>query len=343
MNPALMRSQAQFGLVPLRLPSADPGLVTDANAWMEEEENPLLLVPGESSAMRLRLANPTDRSLRLSLVVQGNFPSHWCIDLEEIQDVPAGRLLEPILTFQIPADFLEPLQPPVQPLPLDYRGQLQIYQVNESENESSNSELLDAIAFRLIIRPTSRYLPLLPQVFREIDLVGRFLQVIEQAFDPAVQTFNSLWAHLDPATAPEAMLPFLAHWMGWHLQPYLSLDQQRRLIRNALEIYRWRGTRRGLRLYLHLATGLALNEDLPGESDKQIGITESFHQGFVLNQAAIGEHTILGGGRPFHFSVHLRPEADQTIDEALVQTVIEQEKPAFSTYELFITPRPTYA
>ena len=45
-----------------------------------------------------------------------------------------------------------------------------------------------------------------------------------------------------------------------------------------------------------------------------------------------------GGGRPFHFSVILRPPSSARLDEGLVRTIIEQEKPAFCTYELAILP-----
>ncbi|MGK7891352.1 MAG: phage tail protein, partial [Leptolyngbyaceae cyanobacterium] len=140
-------------------------------------------------------------------------------------------------------------------------------------------------------------------------------------------------------TAPQTMLPFLAHWVGWNFQGNLSLDQQRVLIRYAIEIYRWRGTRRGLRLYLHLATGLPLDDHLPDEAQKSIGIHENFSQGHVLGQAQLGTSAIIGGSRPYYFCVRLRPPADHPLDEVLIRSIIEQEKPVFCHYDLFIEPR----
>jgi phage tail-like protein len=67
----------------------------------------------------------------------------------------------------------------------------------------------------LHVRPDSRYLKFLPTVYREVDLIGRLLKVFEQSLDPAIQTLEMLWAYLDPLTAPEALLPFLAYWVGW--------------------------------------------------------------------------------------------------------------------------------
>ena len=58
----------------------------------------------------------------------------------------------------------------------------------------------------------------------------------------------------------------------------------------------------------------------------------------MAGAAHIGEDAILGGGRPFYFTVYLRPDDVSQIDEGLVRTVIEQEKPAFCTYDLFVQP-----
>jgi hypothetical protein len=45
---------------------------------------------------------------------------------------------------------------------------------------------------------------------------------------------------------------------------------------------------------------------------------------------------MIGGGRPYHFIVRLRSQPPGLIDEQLVRHIIEQEKPAFCTYELYI-------
>ena len=68
----------------------------------------------------------------------------------------------------------------------------------------------------------------------------------------------------------------------------------------------------------------------------------------VINEAQMGADTSLGQGQTCHFSVHLRPDESQSptvsIDEQLVRTIIDQEKPAFCTYDLHITsPQPTHA
>jgi hypothetical protein len=91
-----------------------------------------------------------------------------------------------------------------------------------------------------------------------------------------------------------------------------------------------------LRFYLHLYTDLPLDENLP-EADKHISIEEIFTRGFLMGETLIGRDSMLGGGRPFHFIVRLRPEPNKPIDERLVREIIEREKPAFCTYDLSIS------
>jgi len=217
-----------------------------------------------------------------------------------------------------------------------FRSQLTVHINSETEPEQIQIE------FGLYIRPYSKYVNLLPVLYREVDLVGRFMKIFEQAFDPVVQSFNLMWANLDALTAPQTLLLFLAHWVAWPVDPIWDIKAQWRLIRRAMELYRWRGTRKGLRLYLHLYTDLPLDEHLPQEADKHISITEPFGQGFVLGAAKLGEDAVLGGGQPYHFVVRLRPKSSDELSEQLIRRIIDQEKPAFTTYDLFIeNPRPT--
>ncbi|OLP20173.1 phage tail protein [Leptolyngbya sp. 'hensonii'] len=295
----------------------------------------MVLHPGESSELIVRLNNQGSESLAIDLRLEGSLPSDWYhIGLEGL-DLPVGQGMDAVIYFRIPADYFE--QPgalkPDTVLTLDYP----MYVLVSYRLASQGQPHLEYTTLTLYIRPRSRYLEHLPVIYREVDFVGRFLQIFEQAFHPVVQTTDVMWAYLDPLTAPEAMLPFLAHWVNWPLDPRWDLVQQRRLIRNALELYRWRGTRRGLRLFLHLYTGLPLDDGIPREEDKHICIQEASFSAFVIGQARLGEEAGIGQGRPYHFIVRLRPMVDgPPIEERFIRRLIEQEKPAFCTYELYL-------
>ncbi|MBE7385036.1 MAG: phage tail protein [Leptolyngbya sp. SIO1E4] len=315
----------------------EPGSLSLVSA----SETRLRLCPGEPSELVVQITNLSAHALHIDLQVSGLFPGRCFTDVEG-GELPARGRIEAVLRFELAADFFEArfALDPGQKAVLDYPQVLQVYARTppvELGGDRAAGTLLAETVFSLHIRPDSRYLNYLPTVYREVDLIGRLLKLFEQAFDPSIQTLELLWAYLDPLTTPETLLPFLAYWVGWPSHIPWSLGQQRRLIRRALEIYRWRGTRWGLRLYLHLYTNLPLDAPETPESEKHISIQETFSQGFVLASARLGETTLLGGGRPFHFIVRLRSPTPQ--DEPLIRTIIEQEKPAFCTYELYLEER----
>lgn len=338
-----------------------------ATAAGQENLRCLVLHPGEPARMSLQVQNWEARSLRLNLWIEGNFPAKWYkivtpiapstteiknnrsnsrlrrspdyLPPQEWQEigpegieVPAKASWRGELVFSVPNNFFEDRQaitPSKQErLNLNLHASLCVY-AHRSIKRRPVLQLMEQADFNLYVRPHSNYVNFLPILYREVDFINRFVAIFEQAFEPVVNSFSSMWANLDPLTSPQALLPFLAHWVAWPDEPHWSLNHQRRLIRRAVEIYRWRGTRKGLRLYLHLYTGLP-------ETERHISITEPFGQGMVLGNSRLGEDTVLGGGNPYHFVVRLRSDRNMKIDEQLVRRIIDSEKPAFCTYELII-------
>jgi phage tail-like protein len=332
-------------LVPMKLPEAPLQPVGKAAEYtpIADVANTLSVVvgshvvihPGEPSEILVKLENLESHSLHLEMSVEGNFPSHWCrIGTEGFQLPPKGEM-EAVLYFQIPTNFFETSEilAAGQSLVLDYQGRLFV----QATVVETGRQYCETITFNLYIRPRSLYLDFLPDLYREVDFIGRMLKIFEQTFEPAVHTLDTMWAHLNPLTAPESLLPFLAYWVGWRLHPGLSIARQRYLISRAMQLYRWRGTRRGLRFYLYLYTNLPLDEHLP-EAEKHISIQEIFGNSFILGESRLGQNSIIGGGQPYHFIVQLKPSPSHELDEPLIHQIIQQEKPAFCTYELSILP-----
>lgn len=323
-----------------------------------QQQHKIVVHPGELCQVTLEIKNWESQSQHLTLKLEGTFPLKWCqlqTDLEQNSvaqtsstvmksatnavtlEVAAKKSEYADLWFLIPDDFFEG-QDTLQDTKgnkLNFRGCLSIY-ADQKPNQGSSSHPIQESNFELNVRPQSTYTTFLPTVYQEVDYIHRFIEIFEQAFDPIVNSFTSMWAHLDPLTAPQALLPFLAHWVDWPIDLDLDLTYQRRLIRRAVEIYKCRGTRKGLRFYLHLYTGLPLDEHIDREEDKSICITEPFGQGCLFGIAHIGEDAIIGGGKAYHFDVRLRAEPNSPIDEQLVRRIIDQEKPAFCSYSLCI-------
>ncbi|PSN13222.1 phage tail protein [filamentous cyanobacterium CCT1] len=249
-----------------------------------------------------------------------------------------GNRHEETFTFSVPDDYFErqaALEQHQPKLPLNYTAEISLYAAL-FEAQSHKVVLAGFRTIQLQVRPSSSYINFLPAIYQASDVTSRFLAIIEQAFDPTLQTIDNLWAYLDPLTAPEALLPFLASWVAWPLDPRWSIPEQRRLLRRAVELYRWRGTRYGLRLYLHLYTDLPLDDDTTTESQKHISVVENHQTGLVMGDVKFAQTPMLGGGRPFHFSVTLRSDRPRSLDESCLRTIIDQVKPAFCTYDLAV-------
>ncbi|HLZ32148.1 MAG TPA: phage tail protein [Chloroflexota bacterium] len=103
----------------------------------------------------------------------------------------------------------------------------------------------------------SRLLNYLPRMFRgpEHELLGRFLLIFQRMLEPIERTIDNRAYYLDPAMAPAAVLPWLAAWLDLAAVAELDERRQRELIARAVELYRWKGTRRGMRAELELRTG----------------------------------------------------------------------------------------
>lgn len=317
-------------------------------------ENVLLLMPGQIAEIAVEIANTGDRALLWRLEVNGEFSTEWWPadsreEWQQEQEILPGDQVQGTLRFQVPADFFErqtALHGDRRCLELNYPSEICLYLV-----ETDRSQLVGYRPFQFWIRPNCTYLDFLPEIYQTTDFMGRFLMLFEQTFDPTVETMDVFWAYLDPLTAPRALLPFLSQWVAWDLEPRWTLKQQRRLLRHAIRLYNWRGTRWGLLLYLHFYTGLPLQErevpdnlqislelesvDIP-EARKRISVVEDHSAGFTLGQIGLGQSPMLGGGRPYHFTVTLRPDRADQIDAILIRHIIEQVKPAFCTYDLWI-------
>ena len=324
-------------MLPLKLISMQ---VPDTVDWIGKAtstappQDTVLLHPGQTSEIVTQFENTGDTLLRWVIEISGTFPQEWCDWRQDMaQEILPGQQLWKTIAIHTPDDFFEHQQALEQgqsPLQIDYQGELFLYTEWEHDRQLAGYQ-----SFYLNLRPHCPYINFLPEIYQGSEFMSRFLTIFEQSFDPTVQTLDVLWAYLDPLTAPKAMLPFLSHWVAWSLNPRWELKQQRRLLRNAIELYRWRGTRHGLRQFLHLYTELPLDSDRP-EAEKRISIVEEAEGGFVFGEATFNQTAMLGGGRPFHFSVTLRPEQANQLDEPLVRDIIEQVKPAFCTYDVFI-------
>jgi phage tail-like protein len=104
------------------------------------------------------------------------------------------------------------------------------------------------------------YVKWLPSIYQRTDLNGRnffrdFLWILQHLFGSIEEQLDIIHAFFDPYEAPEKFLPWLASWSAMVLEEDWPIEKKRRLIRKAIELYRIRGTVKGLKLFISLFTG----------------------------------------------------------------------------------------
>lgn len=158
--------------------------------------------------------------------------------------------------------------------------------------------------------------------------LNALLEVMEMMHEPAEAVIARLETYFNAYSTPDNFVPYLASWLDldrfypfYSAQPselQRSVDpitsgtgQLRELIAAAAYLSQWRGTAKGLKLFLETATGI---------------------NGFELTENVDKN----GNPRPFHIRVLAPAEAFRHI--ALIERIVEQEKPAYVSFELKFKP-----
>jgi phage tail-like protein len=96
----------------------------------------------------------------------------------------------------------------------------------------------------------------LPSVFRSDEFTVRYVEAFDSVLAPVFQTLDCIDSYFDPLLAPDDFLPCLASWVGIALSERLTDAQRRHLIDSAVELYLWRGTRRGIERAIEVYFGI---------------------------------------------------------------------------------------
>ena len=104
----------------------------------------------------------------------------------------------------------------------------------------------------------SQYLRYLPGIYQGAGTaLPQFLLPFEEQFADFEALLSIVDNYMAPGLTPAAeFLPWLASWVALTLDEEWEELTRRRLLCEAVELYRWRGTAHGLRRYLELYTRL---------------------------------------------------------------------------------------
>ena len=104
------------------------------------------------------------------------------------------------------------------------------------------------------------YLQHLPALYRRSDAVGHNVVrdlcfLFEHMFGAIAEKIEDNARYYDPHTTPNEFLTWLASWMAFTVDLDWPDERKRALIKRAVDLYRIRGTKRALTLFLKLFTG----------------------------------------------------------------------------------------
>lgn len=176
----------------------------------------------------------------------------------------------------------------------------------------------------------------------EKNPLAALLDVMENLHEPAERILENVDRFFDPRRTPDAFVPFLAHWVNLDrifpetdeidlnspLMP--KIGHLRELVASATFLAQWRGTEKGLLLFLQTATGVRnfeIDERVTDGGEQQ----KSVRQAKFLETGQHAEDTE-AHVRPFHLKIRAPEESRQ--QEDLIRRIIESEKPVHMTYEL---------
>ena len=154
---------------------------------------------------------------------------------------------------------------------------------------------------------TARLLTFLPSIYADEPFLGQFLMIFDSIWLPLERQIDQLYAYIDPRLTPSEFLPWLSTWVDLVLDENWPEERRRSLILHAADLYRRRGTAGALRDYLRI---------------------------YMNSEPEIVEDGATGN--PYHFSVIFRVPDPSAIEADRIRRIIEEEKPAHTTYTLQI-------
>ncbi|MET8974279.1 phage tail protein [Streptomyces sp. NPDC004539] len=165
----------------------------------------------------------------------------------------------------------------------------------------------------------------LPALYADDDFAQRFTAGLDTVLAPVFATLDNLAAYLDPRVAPADFVDWLASWVGAGSDPRWPVELRREAVARAVELHRWRGTRRGLTEALRLALGV--HAEVTGDG----GAAWSSTPGTPLPPASSDTGPLV--------TVH--PDGDAPVDPARVHAIVRAMCPVHTLCRVEILPGPS--
>lgn len=201
------------------------------------------------------------------------------------------------------------------------------------QDPSRGSLLEETVRVRVRVAKHSllRFLPTVyqPRSPGDRTFLRDFLWIFQHLYDGVSRRLDTMHEVFHPYTTPPEFLPWLASWFAISFDETMDEALRRRILREAVALYRIRGTREAIERMVRLFIGLDVTvvENRWPFSGLRIGVS-----------SAIGVDTMIlpdiSMGHTFVVQVPARPEDLGEAALVRLHRVLEAEKPASSNYFL---------
>ena len=159
----------------------------------------------------------------------------------------------------------------------------------------------------------------LPGLYQEDDLARELTRAFDEVLAPAIGAIDNFTAYLDPALTPEDFLDWLAGWVGLLPDENWPIERRRAIVALAAELYRNRGTVKGLAMHVKLfASGDVTIVDNGGAA-----------------WSSTPDAAIPGQGK-FSLVVRIKPTKKGSVDKDRLDALVAAAKPAHVPHSIEI-------
>ncbi len=159
--------------------------------------------------------------------------------------------------------------------------------------------------------------PALPALYQDDHVAQRLLSALDGLLSPVFCTLDNLDAYFDPSLAPADFVEWLAEWVGLSLDENWPPDRRRALVAEAVRLYRWRGTARGLSAHVALYAGVEPEVEETG------GVAWSPTPNAPV--PGTGAHRV---------TVRLRTSKGTSVKRERIEAIVAAAKPAHVTHQV---------
>lgn len=186
--------------------------------------------------------------------------------------------------------------------------------IQVNSNGAPNGHRRAAVKSLVTPHPLGGYLPAL---YQEDQFAQAWLSGLDEVLAPIFSSLDNFDAYLDPKLAPADFLDWLATWMGLIADETWPVERRRVFVSSASDLYRMRGTAKGLAAHVQIFSG---------------GEVEIVEHGASAWSATNGAP--LPGSSGFDMVVRVQVAEPSAVDAAKLDALVAAAKPAHLTHKV---------